>query len=108
MRRFVSWLILIAFAVALLAVGSYAGARFKAGQLLGPSSPVRSPVSAFAYKGVQDLPGKPRAWVFTYSQVRLPGVARVRIVVSPTGRVLAVTPRDLVERLEAYRRSLEP
>ena len=108
MRRLISWLMLAVFALALLAVGSYAGARFKAGQLLGPSSPVRSPVSAFAYNGVQDLPGKPRAWVFTSTPVRLPGVSRVRIVVSPAGRVLAVTPRDLAARLETYRRSLEP
>jgi hypothetical protein len=108
MRRLISWLIRIVFVILLLGVGSYAGARFKAGQLLGPRSPVSSPVSAFAYQGVQDLPGKPRAWVFTYSQIRLPGVTRVRIVVSPTGRVLAVTPRDLEDRIEAYRRSFEP
>jgi hypothetical protein len=108
MRRLISWTIRIAFVLCLLAVGSYAGARFKAGQLLGPGSPVTGPSSAFALKGVRDLPAQPRAWVFTYSQVRLPGVRRVRIVVSPTGRVLSVTPADLEDRLEAYRQSLEP
>jgi hypothetical protein len=46
--------------------------------------------------------------VFTYSQIRLPGVRRVRIVVSPTGEVLSVAPPDLEERLETYRQSLEP
>jgi hypothetical protein len=35
-------------------------------------------------------------------------VRRVRIVVSPTGDVLSVTPSDLEDRLETYRRSLEP
>ncbi|MBE0595164.1 MAG: hypothetical protein IH616_22475 [Gemmatimonadales bacterium] len=108
MGRVISWLIRIVFVVLLLGVGSYAGARFKAGQLLGPKSPIHAPVSAFAYKGVPDLPGRPRAWVFTYTQSQLPGVARVRIVVSPTGRVLSVTPADLEAKLEAYRRSFEP
>ena len=108
MRRVISWLIWMVFAALLVGVGSYAGARFKAGQFLGPNSPVRGPVSAFAYEGVPNLPGKPRAWVFTYTQVRLPGVSRVRIVVSPKGRILAVSPPDLEDRLEAYRRSREP
>jgi len=108
MRRLISWLFVLAFAACLLALGSYAGARFKAGQLLGPASPVSGPSSAFAFEGVQGVPGSPRAWVITYSQVRLPGVRRVRIVVSLTGKVLSVTPRDLEVRLAAYRRSLEP
>ena len=108
MRRVISWLIWIVFAALLLGVGSYAGARFKAGQFLGPNSPVRAPVSTFAYNGVQSLPGKPRAWVFTYTQVQLPGVSRVRIVVSPRGRILSVSPPDLEAKLDAYRRSFEP
>lgn len=105
MRRLIVLILGIAI---LLGASSYAGAQFKARQLLGPRSPVGAPASTFAYRGVQDLRGKPRAWVFTYSQIRLPGVRHVRIVVSPTGRVLAVTPPDLRERLEAFRQSLEP
>jgi len=108
MRRLISWLFVLAFVACLLALGSYAGARFKAGQLLGPASPVSGPSSSFAFEGVPGVRGRPRAWVITYSQVRLPGVQRVRIVVSLAGKVLSVTPPDLESRLTAYRRSLEP
>jgi len=108
MGRVFTWLFRIALVLGLLAAGSYAGAQFKARQFLGPHSPISGPSSTFAYRGVEDLRGKPRAWVLTYSQVRLPGVRGVRIVVSPTGEILSVRPRDLADRLEAYRRSLEP
>ena len=108
MRRLISWFLAIAVALGLLAVASFAGAQFKARQLLGPRAPVGAPHTSFAPEGVQDLPGKPRAWVITYSRVNLPEVRRIRIVVSPSGKVLSVSPRDLVDRLEAYRRSLEP
>lgn len=108
MRRAIRWLLLIAFAIVLVGTGSYAGARFTAGNQLGPRSPVEGRTSSFAYQGVDFVKGNPRAWVFTYSQVRLPGVRRVQIVVSVTGRLLAVRPTDLEARLAAYRRSLEP
>jgi len=108
MQRLTTWLIRIVVVLGLFAAGSFAGAQFKARQLVGPRSPVREPATTFAYKGVQDLPGKPRAWVVTYSRSRLPDVRRVRIVVSLTGRVLSVTPPDLEDRLDAYGRSLEP
>lgn len=108
MQRLFSWFIRIAFVLVLLGASSFVAAQFKMRQLLGTRSPVRSSETTFAWKGVQDLPGKPRAWVFTYLQIRLPGVRRVRIVVSPTGRILSVLPPDLEDRLEAYRQSLEP
>jgi hypothetical protein len=108
MRRLIVGLFGSAALLGLLGAASFVGAHFKARQLLGRRSPVRAPASTFAYQGVQDLRGRPRAWVLTYSQIRLPGVRRVRIVVSPTGRVLSVTPPDLKERIEAYRQSLEP
>ncbi len=105
MRRLIVWILGIAV---LLGASSYAVAQFKTRQVLGARSGVGAPASTFAYRGVPDLRGQPRAWVFTYPRNRLPGVGAIRIVVSPTGRVLAVTPPDLGERIEAYRRSLEP
>ena len=108
MQRLISWLIRIAGVLLLFTGASFAGAQFKTRQLVGPRSPVREQATTFAWKGVQDLPGKPRAWVFTYAQTRLPGVRRVRIVVSLTGHILAVTPPDLEARLDEYQRSLEP
>jgi hypothetical protein len=108
MQRLISWLIWTAALAGVLAAASYAAAQYRARQLLGPNSPIRSPTTTLAWGGVPDLPGKPRAWVLTYSQSRLPDVRRVRIVVSPTGRIISVTPPDLKDRLDAYQQSLEP
>jgi len=108
MQRIVKWLVIAGFVGSLVTTASYAGARVAAGKLLGPDPPVRGLATTFAYQGVESLPSKPRAWVLTYSQVRLPGVARVRIFVSPRGDVLATQPPDLGRRLEAYERSRNP
>jgi hypothetical protein len=108
MQRLISWLIRIAAVLLVLAGASYAAAQYRARQMLGPNSPIRGPSTTFVWKGVQDLPGKPRAWVLTYSTSRLPDVRRVRIVVSPAGRIISVTPADLRNRLDAYQQSLEP
>lgn len=108
MQRLISWLIWIAALAGVLAAASYAAAQYRARQLLGPNSPIRSSATTFAWHGVQDLPGKPRAWILTYSQSRLPAVRRVRIVVSPAGSIISVTPPDLKDRLDAYQQALEP
>jgi hypothetical protein len=108
-RRVIKALFWVAFALAIVGTGSYAGARFTAGELVGgPRSPVEGRTSTFSFRGVESVKGNPRAWVFTYSRVGLAGVNRVRIVVSVTGKLLAVQPPDLEARLVAYRRSLEP
>lgn len=108
MRRIIRLIIWAIFLGAIAAAGSYAGARFKAGQVLGRRPPVEGFSWTFAYEGVQGLEGTPRAWVFTYDRVRLPGVNQARIVVSLTGKVLSTTPRDLEQRIERYKASLEP
>jgi len=107
-RRIVRLLIWAFFFAAIAAAGSYAGARFKAGQVLGRRPPVEGFSWNFAYQGVEGLEGTPRAWVFTYDRVRLPGVSQARIVVSITGKVLSTTPRNLEQRIQAYKDSMEP
>lgn len=108
MRRIIRLLIWAIFFGVIAGAGSYAGARFKAGQLLGRRPPVDGFSWTFAYEGVEGLEGTPRAWVFTYNRVRLPGVSRARIVVSLAGKVLSTTPPDLEQRIERYQASLEP
>jgi hypothetical protein len=107
-RRIIRLLIWATFFGAIAAAGSYAGARLKAGQVLGRRPPVEGFSWTFAFEGVQGVEGNPRAWVFNYSRVRLPGVSQARIVVSPTGKVLSTTPPDLEQRIDRYRASLEP
>jgi hypothetical protein len=106
--RLFKWLLILVFAIGLAVGGSYSSARFASGSLLGPKTPVEGRSVRFAFEGVSSLAGSPRAWVFTYNRVRLPDVHRVEIVISLTGKVLSVTPRNLEQRLDAYEASLEP
>ncbi len=87
-----------------LAGASYAGARFTAGRLIGPSPTTLGPLTArFAYKGVPNLPSRPRAWILAYPQAAGFGKGGAEIYVSPTGELLGTKPRDLANRLEALR-----
>jgi hypothetical protein len=106
--RIVKGLFWITLLCGLLAFGSYAGARLAAGRLVGTGKPLAGRETQFAFKGVERLPGRPRAWVFTYSISQLPGVARATIYVSPTGAILAMQPADLDARIDAWERAREP
>ncbi|MDH3497818.1 MAG: hypothetical protein OER21_13740 [Gemmatimonadota bacterium] len=112
MRRFfgrlLRWLFFLLVIGGLAAAASYAGARATAGKLLGQKPPVSERRTRFAYRGVSELPGNPRAWIITYGRTSLPGVRTVTIYVSPTGALLASRPNNLAERLEAYEQSREP
>jgi hypothetical protein len=107
MRRILGWLFLLALVAGALAVVSYAGARATAGKLLGSNPPVSDRSIVFAYEGVPELPGKPRAWVIKYGRTQLPGVPRVAIYVSMTGKLITTRPADLDQRLEAWERNQE-
>lgn len=108
MERVLKWLFILAVVAGGLAVMSYAGARVTAGKLIGPNRPVTGRTIEFAFEGAAQLPGKPRAWIFTYRQSRLPGVGYVQIFVSPTGNLIATVPSDLEQRLEAWERARLP
>jgi hypothetical protein len=108
MRRAFNWLLLLLFVCALLVAVSYAGARATAGKVVGNTPPLSERTVTFAYKGVEDLPGKPRVWVIRYERTRLPGVRRALIYVSLTGKLIATRPADLDQRLVAWEKSQEP
>lgn len=108
MGRYGKWLLLLVAAACAFAVYSYAGARFTAGKLVGSDPPLSDRTITFAFDGVPELPGRPRAWVIDYRRSRLPSVRRVQIYVSPTGRLIDTRPRDLDVRLDAWERSRLP
>jgi hypothetical protein len=54
-------------------------------------------------KGVEDLEGHPRAWVYTYGPTELPGVRTATIYVTLEGKVIRTRPRNLAERVALYR-----
>ena len=108
MKRLVKWFVLLAIVATLLATASYAGARARVGQLIGNGLPLGGRNITFAWKGAEELPDRPRVWVFTYitNQLRLRHV--VKIYVSPTGDILKTVPGNLAARIEAFERSREP
>lgn len=108
MRRLLKLLVLVVLVAAALGTTSYVGARATAGKLLGNDPPMSDRTITFAFRGVPDLPGQPRAWIITYAKTRLPGVRTATVYVSPRGRLLATKPKDLDVRLEAYEKALEP
>jgi hypothetical protein len=114
MAKLFKLLLILAAIAGLLTAGSYAGARFTAGKITGSNPPLSNRTITFEgwrppkFEGVADLPGTPRAWVIRYGRTQLPGVRRVVIYVSPTGRLIATIPRDLEARIEAWERSQEP
>lgn len=102
-------LLLLVVALGLVAYTvSYIGARATVGKLVGNDPPLSARSITLAYRGADDLPGKPRVWVFQFDRTQLPGVRRATIYVSITGKIVSIKPRDLEQRIEAYERSLEP
>lgn len=109
MRRLIKLLFLLAVLGGVGIAASYAGAFARAGSIVGPSGrALGTRQVTLAYRGVERLPNKPIAWVFTYGPTDLPGVRQARIYISPLGQILATEPRDLDARLEAWRRAQTP
>jgi hypothetical protein len=108
MGRLFKLLIVAAFVGCLLYAGSYAGARATVGKLMGSPMPeMGTRTMEFNWQGVNDLPSQPRAWEFTYSKASVNGNRPAKVFVSPDGKVLGTVPKDLVQRVDAWRRSRE-
>ncbi len=83
---------------------SYAGARFTAGNVVGPNPTTLGPLTTrFAFTGIPNLPAKPRAWVLAFPDASEFGRGGAEIYVSVTGNLLGTRPKDLAARLEALR-----
>jgi hypothetical protein len=108
MRRAIKWLVLLLLVAGVLGMVSYLGARATAGKVVGSNPPLSERSITFAYQGVPELAGKPRVWVIQYRRTRLPGVGRATIYVSMTGKLVATSPANLDERLEAWEKAQQP
>ena len=97
------WLtVMAAFAAALLAGASWAGAFIAVGTLLGAPPPEMGTQSTtFLWNGMPRLPDHPRVWQFTFAPTVIPGAPTVRIYVTPLGRVVETEPADLESRVKA-------
>jgi len=105
MGKLIKFLFLAALVAALAGGGSYAAAYFAQGKITGVDDPIGRREVKLEWKGIDSLPGKPRAWTFTYSNGKVPGVRTATIWVTPTGKVIDTRPRDLHDRIDRWRDS---
>ena len=108
MQRLIKWVMMLAVLAGVLATVSYVGARATAGQFVGSDSPLGGRTIRLAFAEISGIETTPWAWVFTYNSTSLPGVERAQIIVSATGKLLAIRPSDLERRLEQHAKSWIP
>ena len=103
MARLIRVVLFLGLCAALAAGVSWALAYNSVGTLLGSPPPqMGTQTTTFLWEGMADLEGHPRVWSFRFSPTRIPGAPRVRIYVSPLGRVVRTEPPDLAARVKAF------
>lgn len=108
MGRFVKWLVVLVLVGGLLYGASYAGARFRVGEILGPQPPdMGLREIRLGYDSVPDMSGKRLVWTFSWSPTPWTGRRPVQIWVSPTGNVLRIWPPNLESLIDRYYRAKE-
>ena len=103
MGKLIKFLVLVALVGVLATGGSYAGAYFAQGKIVGVEDPLGQRTVKLYWQGYDSLPGKPKVWVFRYSGGKVSGVTSATIIVSLTGTVLKTKPADVDERIERWR-----
>lgn len=104
MWRLLKIVFVLALVGGLLYGASYAGSRAAAGKVVGPNpSFMGDRTIQLNLKGVEELDGNPRAWIYTYGPTELPGVREATIYVTLEGKIIRTRPRNLAERIERYR-----
>jgi len=105
MGKLIKFIALVALVAALAGGGSYAAAYFEQGKIAGVDDVLGQREVTLDWEGVDSLPGKPRAWVFSYSGGKLQGLRKATIWVTPTGTLIATKPKDLRDRVDHWRDS---
>ena len=104
MYRLLKILLVLALIAGLVSGYSYVGSRFAAGKVVGPNPTFMGQRKIkLNYKGVEELDGNPRAWVYTYGPTQLSGIPEAKIYVNLEGKLIRTRPRNLAERVQIYR-----
>ena len=106
--RMIKWTVILVIVAGVLAAASYAGARFKVGQILGPEPPDMGQRTITL--GLDSVPGarkKQVVWTFSWPATRWTGGRPARIWISLTGEVLRMTPGNLDVLIDQYYKARE-
>ena len=103
MARLFWWTLMLAIAGGIVVGASWAAAYFSVGELLGAPPPqMGRQTTTLMWKGIPQVRGHPRGWVFAYGPTLIPGAPTVRIYVGATGHMLLTEPYDLPARLRGF------
>jgi hypothetical protein len=103
MARLIWMTMMLAVGVALLIGASWGIAYTSVGTLLGAPPPqMGRQTTTFLWRGMPQVRGHPRAWLFAFGPTLIPGAPNVRIYVGPTGQIIRTEPFDLPARLRAF------
>jgi hypothetical protein len=103
MARLFWFAFMLALAALLLAGVSWVAAYTSLGNLLGAPPPqMGTQTTTFLWKGLPKLRDHPRVWSFAFAPTSIPGAPKVRVYISPSGRVVLTEPADLAARLSAF------
>ena len=103
MARLIWLTLMLALGAALLALTSMVAAYARVDNLLGAPPPqMGESKTTFLWDGMPKHPEHPRVWLFSYGPTSIPGAPKVRIYVSPIGRLIRTEPADLADRLKAF------
>ena len=108
MGRILKWTVILVMVAGLLTAGSYAAARFRVGQILGPEPPNMGQRTITL--GFDSIPGASKkrfVWSFSWSPTPWTGRRPVRIWVTLSGEVLRTDPRNLDALVEQYYKAKE-
>jgi len=103
MRLLFRALMVAAVAGVLGAVSWALAANTVAGVLGSPPPDMGDRQTVFLWRGAAEFAGRPRVWRFTYAGTQIPATPRVRIYVSPLGKLLRTDPADLGFRIKVWK-----
>jgi hypothetical protein len=103
MARLIWFVFMLALAALLVAGVSWVAAYTSLNNLLGAPPPQMGvQTTTFVWDGLPRLRDRPRVWSFAFQPTSIPGAEKVRIYISPFGKVVLTEPSDLAARLSAF------
>lgn len=103
MASLIRFVLVVALCVAILVGVSWAVALHRVDVLLGDPPPkMGTHATTFLWKGMPQVEGHPRGWLFAFGPTVIPEASTVRIYVTLLGHVVQTEPADLAARVKVF------